>query len=90
MTTAEKSSLDIEIENSDRILDLNITVHVNLGKITMTLNELLGLMPGHILELEGKVDDPLDLSVNNVKSVAKGEVVTIGENLGLRILENTV
>ena len=74
--------------NANRVLDIDLTVNVNLGRLTMTLHELLKIVPGAILELDKKVEDPLELTVNSEKVVAKGEVVTIGENLGLRVIED--
>ncbi|MFC1808721.1 FliM/FliN family flagellar motor switch protein [Candidatus Omnitrophota bacterium] len=75
------------LEKSARILDLYLTVNVNLGKLTMTVNDICNLVPGSVIELDKKVDTPLDLAISNTKVVAKGEVVTIGENLGIRIVE---
>jgi flagellar motor switch/type III secretory pathway protein FliN len=43
-------------------------------------------VPGSVIELDKKVDEPLDIVISNSKKVARGEVVTIGENLGIRIL----
>lgn len=76
-----------EHPNIDRVLDMYVTVHVNIGHENMNFDDILGIVPGSILEFHKKVDEPLDLSINNLKTVAKGEIVTIGENLGMRILE---
>lgn len=78
---------DEETKNVDRIVDLGLTVNVNMGTLSMTLKDLLDIVPGAIIELGKKVDEPLELLVSNTKPIAKGEVVTIGENLGLRVLE---
>ena len=51
----------------------------------MKLRDILELNPGSIIEIEKNVDSPLDLKIGD-KVLAKGEVVTIGENLGLRIV----
>jgi flagellar motor switch protein FliN len=87
--SGRKEQLDVASEDMhkvERILDLPLTVNVNISKLTMTLNELVNLVPGSVIELEKKVDEPLDIVISNSKKVARGEVVTIGENLGIRII----
>jgi flagellar motor switch protein FliN/FliY len=87
--SGRKEQLDVASEDMrkvERILDLSLSVNVNISKLTMTLNELVNLVPGSVIELDKKVDEPLDIVISNSKKVARGEVVTIGENLGIRII----
>ena len=66
------------------ILKLRVPVIVRLGHRQMTLNEVLELGPGVIIELPKSADMPLDLMVNN-KVVGHGSAVKIGENFGIRV-----
>lgn len=66
------------------ILKLGVPVIVRLGHRTMTLDEVLNLGPGAIIELPKEAEQPLDLMVNN-KVIGKGHAVKVGENFGLRV-----
>jgi len=83
---AQESVPNEDIRKVERILDLPLSVNVNISRLTMTVNELVNLVPGSVIELEKKVDEPLDIVISNSKKIAQGEVVTIGENLGIRII----
>jgi len=63
-----------------------ITVNVELGKTKMSLEEVLSLHEGSIIEIDRLAGEPLDLVVNG-QLIAKGEVVAIDDNYGLRITE---
>jgi len=76
-----------EVQNIGRVLDLKMVVTVNIGTVKMTLKEVMNLVPGGIIEVQKNIEEPLALSVNNKKELGVGEVVTIGESLGLRLLE---
>jgi len=76
-----------EAENMENILNVKLIAHVNIGELRMHLKDLLNLIPGSIIEVQKNIEEPLGLSINNEKEVAHGEVVTIGENLGLRLTE---
>lgn len=66
------------------VLRLEVPVIVRLGERTMTVGEVLGLVPGAIIELPKNAEAELDLLVNN-KPIGSGIAVKIGENFGLRI-----
>lgn len=68
------------------IMDVNVQVSVELGRTTMQVREVLGLGPGSIVELDKHAGEPVEVVVNN-KTVARGEVVVIDENFGVRITE---
>jgi len=74
-----------QVKNIERVLDVKLEFIVKLGQLSMRLRDILELNPGSIIEIEKNVDSPLDLQIGD-KILAKGEVVTIGENLGLRII----
>lgn len=66
------------------ILHLEVPVIVRLGERTMTVGEVLALVPGAIIELPKHADDELDLLINN-KQIGTGTAVKVGENFGLKI-----
>ncbi|MBI4530406.1 MAG: FliM/FliN family flagellar motor switch protein [Candidatus Latescibacteria bacterium] len=70
--------------NIERLLDITLVVSAELGRKVMSIGEILELGEGAIVPLETLVGATIDLLVNN-KQFAKGEVVTIGDNLGIRI-----
>lgn len=73
-------------ENIDLIKDVLLKVTVELGRTTKPIDDILQFTPGSILELDRLVGEPLDIMVNG-KKVAKGEVVVIDENYGIRITD---
>lgn len=78
----EKSPKD----DIDRLLDISLNVAVELGRKQMQIKEILELGPGKIIELEKLAGEPVDLMVNG-KLLARGEVVVVDENFGVRITE---
>ncbi len=70
--------------NLESILNFEVPVIVQLGERVMTLREVLGLVPGTIIEIPKLADDELDLLVNNQR-VGVGIAVKVGENFGLRV-----
>ncbi|MBK8977803.1 MAG: flagellar motor switch protein FliN [Planctomycetes bacterium] len=73
-----------ERRNLDLLLDVPIPVTVEVGGTRMTLDEVLALVPGSVVRLDKKAEDPIDLRVNG-KLVARGEVVMVDDSYGLRI-----
>lgn len=63
---------------------LEVPVIVRLGERSISLREVVGLVPGTILELPKNADEELDLLVNN-QPVGKGLAVKVGENFGVRV-----
>ncbi|MGD0099606.1 MAG: flagellar motor switch protein FliN [Acidobacteriota bacterium] len=72
--------------NIDLLLDVELPVSVSFGNSEMQLKEVLKLEPGSVIELDKSVNDPVTIIVNH-KPIAKGEVVMIDGNYGVRILE---
>lgn len=70
----------------DLIMDVPLEVTVELGRTVKTIKEILDFSPGSIVELDKMAGEPVDILVNG-KFVAKGEVVVIDENFGVRITE---
>lgn len=72
--------------NLDLLLDIPLSITVELGRTKKQIREILELVPGSIVQLDKLAGDPVDIMVNN-KLVAKGEVVVIDENFGVRVTD---
>ena len=72
--------------NLDLLLDVQIPVAVEVGAAKMPLDDILKLVPGSIVCLDKKAEEPVDLRVNG-KLVARGEVVLVDDSYGLRITQ---
>lgn len=84
--TAAPDRSDDAVKNMDRVLDIKLELVVKIGTLDMKFKDVLDLFPGSVLEIDQNADGPLDLVIGN-KKLAEGEVVTVGENLGLRIIK---
>ncbi len=73
-------------ENIDIIMDVPLEVSVELGRTHKKIKEILEFTPGTIIELDKLAGEPIDILING-KFVAKGEVVVIDENFGIRITD---
>ena len=67
-----------------KLLDVPVEVSVEVGQSRMTLGELVRLGPGSLVELTREAHEPADILVNG-KIVARGEIVMIDQNYGVRI-----
>ena len=76
----------LQSENIDLIMDVPLEVTVELGRTSKSIQEILDFSPGTIIELNKIAGEPIDILVNG-KYVAKGEVVVIEENFGVRITD---
>jgi flagellar motor switch protein FliN/FliY len=75
-----------ETKNLDLILDIPLTVTVELGRSKMLINDLLQLGQGSVIELTKLVGEPLEVLVND-KLVARGEVVVVNDKFGVRLTD---
>jgi flagellar motor switch protein FliN/FliY len=80
-TGGGKSSFDL-----DFILDIPLTLTVELGRCRMLINELLQLGQGSVVELQKIAGEPMDVYVNQ-RLIARGEVVVINEKFGVRLTD---
>lgn len=87
-TNQEESGKANEVKeaNLDLILDIPLSVTVELGRSKMLINDLLQLGQGSVIELTKLVGDPLEVLVNE-KLVARGEVVVVNEKFGVRLTD---
>jgi len=72
--------------NIGLIMDVQMEMTVELGRTKKSIKEILGMGEGTIIELEKLAGEPVDILVNH-KQIAKGEVVVIDENFGVRVTE---
>ncbi|MFS1513190.1 flagellar motor switch phosphatase FliY [Chengkuizengella sp. SCS-71B] len=72
--------------NLNLLLDIPLNVTVELGRTKKKVKEILELTQGSIIELDKLAGEPVDILVND-KNIAKGEVVVIDENFGVRVTE---
>jgi flagellar motor switch protein FliN/FliY len=70
----------------ERLYDVPVELAVEIGRTRMTIRETLALGPGSIVTLNRLAGEPVDLLVNG-KPIARGEVVVIDEEFGLRVTE---
>jgi flagellar motor switch protein FliN/FliY len=73
-------------EDLGLVLDVPVELAVEIGRTTMTIRETLAIGPGSIVALNKMAGEPVDLLVNG-RRVARGEVVAIDEEFGLRVTE---
>jgi flagellar motor switch protein FliN/FliY len=75
-----------EETNLNLLLDIPLKVTVELGRTQKQIKDILELSQGSIIELDKLAGEPVDILVNN-KLIAKGEVVVIDENFGVRVTD---
>ena len=75
-----------ETPELERLYDVPVELAVEIGRTFMTIRETLSLGPGSIVSLNRLAGEPVDLLVNG-KPIARGEVVVIDEEFGLRVTE---
>ncbi len=81
--SADPDDIDDKIS---RILDIPITVSVEVGRVRMLINDLLQLGHGSVIELDKSAGEPMEVLVND-RLVAKGEVVAINDKFGIRLTD---
>ena len=77
---------DLEPRSMDMLMDVSMRVTVELGRSTMTVEEILALGPGSVVELNKLAGEPVDILANGWL-IARGEVVVVDENFGVRVIE---
>src|SRR6201996_2289828 len=76
----------VTAEELSRLHEVPVELAVEVGRTKMTIREALALGPGSIVTLNRLAGEPVDLLVNG-KPIARGEVVVIDEEVGLRVTE---
>ncbi len=86
VASAFELTQDLGNINIDLIRDIPVQVRAVLGRTKMSIDNILRLGPGHIMELDSLHGEPIELFANDTL-VARGEVVVVGEQFGVRITE---
>ncbi|MBY0218668.1 flagellar motor switch phosphatase FliY [Paenibacillus illinoisensis] len=76
----------VDENNLNLLMDIPLKVTVELGRTQKQIKDILELSQGSIVELDKLAGEPVDILVNN-KLIAKGEVVVIDENFGVRVID---
>ena len=74
--------------NLDILMDVPVNLTVELGSCQLPMREVLQLAPGSVVKLDDAADSPVELQVNG-RVVARGEVVVVKNQFGIRIVELT-
>ncbi len=77
----KQAKADLEV-----LLDVPLTISVELGRVTMKVQEVIDLGAGSIIEIDKAAGEPIDILVNG-RLVARGEVVVVEDNFGVRVTE---
>ena len=83
---AEQFGISIAAGPLSLLQDVDMEVTVELGRTNMPIRELLALQPGMVVEIDRAASAPIDVLVNG-RRIARGEVVVIDEEFGIRITE---
>ena len=76
----------VDAADLDRLTAVTVELAVEVGRTRMSVGDALALGPGSVVTLDRLADQPVDLLVNG-KPIARGEVVVVDEEFGLRITE---
>lgn len=82
----QQTGVPVNDTNIGLIMDVPLQVTVELGRTKKLIRDILELSPGSVVELDKLAGEPVDILVNG-KLIAKGEVVVIDENFGVRITD---
>jgi flagellar motor switch protein FliN/FliY len=72
--------------DSSLLMDVEVTLQARLGQIVMPISELMGLRAESVLSLDTRLNEPIDLLLNDTL-VARGEIVAVDDLFGVRIVE---
>lgn len=83
---SEKAVTSMNEDRMDLILDIPVTLTVEIGRASMSIRNLLQLNQGSVVELERLAGEPLDVFVNGTL-IAHGEVVVVNDTFGIRLTD---
>jgi len=72
--------------NFDLLLDVTVPISVELGRTTMKIEDILQMVSGSVIELNTPADEAVEIKING-KLFAKGEIVVVEDNFGVRVSE---
>lgn len=73
----------------DLLDDVKVSVEIRLGRSTLTIKALMALQAGAVVELDRSIGEPVDVLLNG-KPIARGEIVAIDGQFGVRVLDVAV
>jgi len=82
----DRSKEEADSRRLEILLDVPLDISVELGRSRMSIQELLALGPGSVVELDKVAGEPLDILVNQ-RLVARGEAVVVNDKFGVRITD---
>ncbi|WP_133407620.1 flagellar motor switch protein FliN [Parashewanella tropica] len=82
----EPGSLGADKDNLDAILDIPVTISMEVGRSFISIRNLLQLNQGSVVELDRVAGEPLDVMVNGTL-IAHGEVVVVNDKFGIRLTD---
>jgi flagellar motor switch protein FliN/FliY len=80
------NALETPPQNLERLMDVPVSLTVELGSTQLPMREVLQLNVGSVVQLDKLADEPVELRVNR-KLVARGEVVVVENRFGIKITE---
>lgn len=80
------SEQELTSHTIENLLDIKLMVSIELGRTEVPISNLLEWAEGSLIELDKESGEPVEVRIND-KCLAKGEVVTIAENFGVRVTE---
>lgn len=83
---ANASDSEAQGRRLDLLLDVPLDLSVELGRARMSIQDLLNLSPGSVIELDKIAGEALDILING-RLVARGEAVVVNDKFGIRISE---
>jgi flagellar motor switch protein FliN len=86
MSTPPSPTPEGQARRLDMLLDVPLDVSVELGRCRMSIQDLLVLSPGSVVELDKAAGEPLDILIND-RLVARGEAVVVNDKFGVRITD---
>jgi flagellar motor switch protein FliN/FliY len=70
----------------DFLLDVRLSVSVEVGRVSVPLRQVMELRPGSVLELDRGASEPVEIHANG-RCIGRGEIVIVGEQFGVRVTE---
>jgi flagellar motor switch protein FliN/FliY len=74
------------LQTPEFLLDVRISVSVEVGRIQMSLRQVMALGPGSVIELQQSASEPVGIFANG-RCIGRGEIVVVGDQFGVRITE---
>ena len=80
------SDLSESVPNLELLMDIPVKITAELNSTTKSIEEILQFEPGSVVRLDQLTASPIDLYANR-KLVARGEVIAVGKNLGVKVTQ---